>query len=266
VGVERRAANPPIDPGTKPPSQPAPHHHHPHHPQPSKGPHPQRAPPPPHLDHGQVEPLPLEAVVLEARLVADPLLIHVLVQPRHDAHHLGPAAVHPDVCPQRVRHVDALGGLELPGARREGGGLGGERAHGAEVDDVAGELAGEQLLDVGADLAVAAAPRHAHVLHARHLGGEAHAAGAVDAARHHRLDQGAQVLVLHRALHLAEAAAVAAKHHRLVLQVALTALIADGAVQRVVDLARGVGGGGGWREWVWGGSRCRTDGWSCNGC
>jgi hypothetical protein len=57
------------------------------------------------------------------------------------------------------------------------------------------------------------------------------------AQRHaHRLDQRPQVLVVNGALHLGESATVAAKDHRLVLQVAFAALIADGAVQRVVDL------------------------------
>lgn len=65
---------------------------------------------------------------------------------------------------------------------------------------------------------------------------ESHAASAVDASCHDCLDKGPQVLVLHRALHLSEAAAVRAEVHRLVLQVALSALVADGAIQRVVDL------------------------------
>ena len=43
--------------------------------------------------------------------------------------------------------------------------------------------------------------------------GEADAAGAVDAAGHNRLDQWAQVLVSHRALHLREPTAVAAEVH-----------------------------------------------------
>ena len=64
---------------------------------------------------------------------------------------------------------------------------------------------------------------------------EADAARAVDAAVHRRLDQRAEILVRHRALVLAVAAAVEAVGHRLVLQVALAALVADRAVERMVD-------------------------------
>ena len=49
-----------------------------------------------------------------------------------------------------------------------------------------------------------------------------------DASCHDCLDQRAKVLVLDGSLDLAEATAVAAEVHRLILQVALTALVADG--------------------------------------
>ena len=74
-----------------------------------------------------------------------------------------------------------------------------------------------------------------HLRHAGDFGGEADAAGAMDAAVHHRLDQRADVLVLDRALVLAEAVAVDAVGHRLVLQVALAALVADRAIERMID-------------------------------
>src|SRR6185295_7095498 len=64
---------------------------------------------------------------------------------------------------------------------------------------------------------------------------EADAARALDAAIHRGLDQRAQIFVLDRALVLGEAAGVDAVAHRLVLQVALAALVADRAVQRMVD-------------------------------
>ena len=52
---------------------------------------------------------------------------------------------------------------------------------------------------------------------------------------HDRLDQRADIFVLDRALVLREAAAVDAVGHGLVLQVALAALVADRAVERMVD-------------------------------
>ncbi len=79
------------------------------------------------------------------------------------------------------------------------------------------------------------AAEQAELGHARNLGREAHAARAVDAAGHNRLDQRAHMLVLDRALVLLEARAVTAIGHRLILQVALAALVADRAVERVVD-------------------------------
>ena len=64
---------------------------------------------------------------------------------------------------------------------------------------------------------------------------EADAARAVDAARHDGLDQRADIFVLDRALVLLIAAGVDAVGHRLVLQVAFAALVADRAVERMVD-------------------------------
>src|SRR5262249_61942664 len=55
------------------------------------------------------------------------------------------------------------------------------------------------------------------------------------AAVHRRLDQRAEILVLDCALVLGKAAGVDAIAHRLVLEVALTALVADRAIQRMVD-------------------------------
>jgi hypothetical protein len=57
----------------------------------------------------------------------------------------------------------------------------------------------------------------------------------MDAAVHDRLDQRADVLVFDRALVLVIAAGVDAVGHRLVLQVAFAALVADRAVERMVD-------------------------------
>ena len=50
-----------------------------------------------------------------------------------------------------------------------------------------------------------------------------------------RLNQGAKIKIIGRALWLAEAAEIHAVSHGLVLQIALAALIADRTIQRVVD-------------------------------
>ena len=57
----------------------------------------------------------------------------------------------------------------------------------------------------------------------------------MDAAGHVRLHQRAKVLVLDHALALGEAGNGTAVTHRQVLQLALAALVANRAVQRVVD-------------------------------
>ena len=75
----------------------------------------------------------------------------------------------------------------------------------------------------------------AELRNAGDLGDEAHAAGALNAAVHHRLDQSADVLVLDRPLVFREARRIGAVGHRLVLQVALAALVADRAIERVID-------------------------------
>jgi hypothetical protein len=68
--------------------------------------------------------------------------------------------------------------------------------------------------------------------HAGDFGHESNAPRAVNAAIHDGLDQQSDVLVLDRALVLLEAAGIDAVGHRLVLQVAFSALVADRAVER----------------------------------
>src|SRR3546814_5089125 len=65
--------------------------------------------------------------------------------------------------------------------------------------------------------------------------GKTDAARALDAPRHHRLDDRPHVFFGDRALVLLEARMAAAIGHRLILQIALAALIADRAIERMVD-------------------------------
>src|SRR5208337_3659458 len=104
-----------------------------------------------------------------------------------------------------------------------------------EVDDVAGQFGAERPFDVGADFHVLAAGGGAEVGHAGHFRNEPDTSRAVDATVHRRLHQRAEVLVRHRALVFGVAGVVHAIAHGLVLQVALTALVADRAIQRMVD-------------------------------
>ena len=110
--------------------------------------------------------------------------------------------------------------------RLEGVGPRRQRADRAQVDDVALQLREHRVLEIGGDLHVLAAADGAEVGHAGDLRRETNAARAMDAARHERLDQRADILVLDRALVLGEAA-VDAVGHRLILQVAFAALVVD---------------------------------------
>ena len=65
---------------------------------------------------------------------------------------------------------------------------------------------------------------------------KAYTASTVDASVHGRLDKRTKVLVLHSTLHLNETPSITAILHCLVLQITFTSLIADGAIQGVVDL------------------------------
>ena len=81
-----------------------------------------------------------------------------------------------------------------------------------------------------------AAVGHAQLHGTGHFLAKAHAACAVDAAAHlfHR-DQRANFLVEHHALFFFVARAAAAITHGQVLQLALATLVANGAIERVVD-------------------------------
>ncbi len=186
-------------------------------------------------DIGTVKPLRAQAVDDMAGLVGNPFLVHRLVDARQDPHHLAAAGIDADRRAYAVHHVDRLGLAELPGPRRESIGLRGQRAHRANVDQIALQFRGQRRLQIGGDLHVFAAAGRAHLGHAADFGGKADAARALDAAVHRGLDQRAEIFVLDRALVLGEAGGVDAIAHRLILQVALPALVADRAIQRMVD-------------------------------
>ena len=170
-----------------------------------------------------------------SRLVADPLLVHVLVDARQDAHHLALADVEANVRTDGVHHVDARHAPKLPRPLFEQLRLLEQRSDRADVGQVTGELTVDGALEVGRDLAVFAAVEHADLIDARDFFRKANAARALDATGHRGLDDRAHVLVVDRPLVLLEARAAAAIGHRLVLQVAFAALVANRAVERVVD-------------------------------
>src|SRR5690606_31765552 len=110
-----------------------------------------------------------------------------------------------------------------------------QRTDRAQVDDVPRQLVIDAALDPGADLHPFAAARRAEFLDAGNVLPEAHAARAMDAARHVGRDERPDVLVLDDTLAFAEARNVPPATHRAILQLALAALVADRTVERVVD-------------------------------
>ena len=184
---------------------------------------------------GGVEALAGQTVDGEAGLVGDPLLVDVLVDARKHPQNRRAAAVDADGGAHGVHHVDGLGLLQLPGPGVEGVGLGGQGADRAQVDDVPRQLRGDGAAQIGRDFNIFAARDEADLRHAGDFADEAHAAGALDAPGHDRIDQRTHGLFLDGPLVQRKAAVVAAIAHGLVLQVALPALVADRAVQGVVD-------------------------------
>ena len=181
-----------------------------------------------------VEPLALQAITGEPGFVADPLLVHVLIQTWQHAEHFARPGVDPDVRTHRIVHVDALGLCQFPRPRVEGIGFARQRTDWAQVNDIAGHFGSHRLLQ-RRDFHIARTANRADQGNACNLIRKANAAGAVDAAGHDRLDQRTHILVWHRPLVLFEARRVGTVVQRLVLQIALAALVTDRAIQRVVD-------------------------------
>ena len=71
-------------------------------------------------DIGLIEPLRAQTVDDMTGLVGNPLLVHVLVGARQDAHHLAAARVDADRRADGIHDIDGLGLVQFPGPRREG--------------------------------------------------------------------------------------------------------------------------------------------------
>ncbi len=177
----------------------------------------------------------VDALEAEAVAVRNPGLVDGLVFPRHDAHDPAAQRMRIEIGAERIvrRHQGLL--LHLPGARVIAERFVVERAHGAQIDDVGRQLVIDALFDVGANLHLLAAAGRAHLRIALNLQAEAHAAGAMNAARHVGRDQRPEVLVFDDPFAFGEARDVAAETHREILQLALAALIADRAIERMID-------------------------------
>ena len=169
------------------------------------------------------------------RLVRNPFFVDVVVGARQDAHDLAAARVDADGAAKRIHDVDQFRFVELPRPRRERIRLRRQRADRADIDHVGLQFRGHRLFEIGRDLHVLAAADGAELRYTRDLGRKTHTASALDATVHRSLDQRAEIFVLDGALVLMEAAGIDAVSHRLILQIALAALVADRAIQRMID-------------------------------
>ena len=170
-----------------------------------------------------------------AGLVGNPFLVHGFIDARQDPHHLAATGIDADRRAHAIHHVDGLGLAQLPRTGGERIGFRRQRADGADIDEIALQLRGQGALEIGRDLHVLAASGRAHFRRAADFGRKPHTARALDAAVHRGLHQRAEIFVLDRALVLGKARGVDAIAHRLVLQIAFAALVANRAIQRMVD-------------------------------
>lgn len=152
-----------------------------------------------------------------------------------DSHDVVFLVVDGHVAADGVHEVDGVLGEQLVGPRGVGEGAVVECSHWADISQVAAQFRVQHLLDVGVDLGGPASSRGAQVVEASDFLCEPDAAGAVDAPVHVGDDERSYVLVLHCPLVLVVPAGLVAVEVGVVLQVALSSLIADGAVEGVVS-------------------------------
>ena len=187
-------------------------------------------------DHRRGEPVTDGVAEAEAVLVGDPLLVDLRVVAGETTHDLAAAVVDADRGAAGVVLGDARGRDQVEGPSPEPVVVRGQRAHRADLDDVAGEVGRERLVLGDADLLLRTTLDQRDPRVARDLGGEAGAALADDAPLTVEQHVGREVDRLREGpLGPLEAGLTLAVGHRLVLQRALAALVAHRAVQRVVD-------------------------------
>ena len=189
------------------------------------------------LDHGLCQAfVTVQRFVGEAVAVSNPALVDGFVLERNNAHNLVVFDLNDQVGTGRIVGRHRLAARQFPRTGAVAEGLAGQRAHGAQVDHVARQLGVHGIAHHGGDFRVLAAVDHAQLHHAGHFLAKAHATCAVDAAAHlfHR-DQRTHILVCHHTLFFFKARSSAAVAHCQILQLAFAALVANGAIQGVVN-------------------------------
>ena len=191
----------------------------------------------------------LNPVILEAPDVAHPVAVDGGVEPWREpdqARPLRPLGFRLDprrgVAALRAQRADRVGGVRVvPRARLEPVVSRGDRADGAHVHEVAGEERMHALLLERRDLAAVSAVDDVDLRVALDVAHEAHAPRAEDAAvavehqRRAEVDIGLHALAVESAARKLHAALVRPECVRKILERALAALVAHGAVEGVVD-------------------------------
>ena len=172
----------------------------------------------------------------EPALVADPALVDLGVVARQDPLHLALARRHRDVAADRAVRADRRHVLDLPRPRLEAVARREQRADRAELGDVAGERRAVRVVAEGRDQRLRAAVDGHELAVLGHVRGEAGAAVAEDAALAVERDRGRdRDRLLEGPLREGHPRLPRPVAEGQVLQRALAALVADRAVERVVD-------------------------------
>ena len=170
-----------------------------------------------------------------ACLIRRPFFVHIIIDARKRPQYGPTPAIEADVGANRVHHVDAWCLFQLPWACFESIGFRCQRTHWTQVNDIARKLALHGVLQIGRDLRILAATNRADFFNASDFFREPNATCALDATRHRRFDDWSHIFFGNRTLVFFEARSAATISHALVLQIAFTALVANRAIQRVID-------------------------------
>ena len=196
-----------------------------------------RLPQPALLEHGSCQALvTAQGFVGETVAVSNPAFVDVFIFKRHHTHDLVVLDLNNQVGTRRIVWADRPAARQLPGAGAVAERFAGQRAHRANVDHVAGQLGVDRHADEGFNLRMFATVRHTKLHHAGDFLAKTHATRAVDAAAHlfHR-DQWADILVKNHTFFFFVTRPAAAITHRQVLQLTLSALVTNWAIERVID-------------------------------
>ena len=190
----------------------------------------------------------LQLLVPEPAFITHPVLIHVWIGTRTEAIHLTMTMVDVDVATGSAAGTDGLNLLQVPDPRLKAEVFTGQRAHWADIDHIARVQVIEPLAWKQVNVAMIATGKDAQLAGLGDLVEEPSAAGTEDATLliENHLRPEIHDLALFDFGFKREPAAVDAVVHVVVLQLALTGLVADRAVDRVIDQQelqhRGLGG------------------------